>query len=752
MFTEGALAVRARCRGRGLTTRPSPQVVDGRGRRGHGHADRPVEARPGGARSPTRAGQGRCAGPPAPRPAHRRGPYPAYVDRSARCSAPGTSSSRAPRAPSDPRPATVGHGTFRTAAKRLRRRRGHGLRRRLPAADPPDRRTNRKGRNNTLVAGPGRPRLARGRSASPEGGHDAVAPRAGHDRGLRRASSRRATELGIEVALDFALQCSARPPVGDRAPGVVHHRAPTARSKYAENPPKKYQDIYPSTSTTTRRRLCAEVLRIVAALDRPRRADLPRRQPAHQAARVLGVADRRGPRDRPRRALPRRGVHPAGDDARAGEGRLPPVLHVLHLAQQPSGSSSEYLRELSRETGDVLPAELLRQHPRHPARVPAARRAAGVRDPRRARRDAVADLGRLLRLRALRARAGARRAARSTSTRRSTRSGRATGTPPSRGPHRWRRTSPGSTRSAARTRRCSSCATCTSTTATTTRCCAYSKRRRDGRRHRHRRRQPRPARHPRGHGPPRPARARPGLARVASPCTTSSPAQTWRLGRAQLRAARPAPASPPTSCSVRQDRVTDRPRASPASRRAPLRRDADDRRERPDPTGSSARSSTRCWSAAFSDSNGDGIRRPARPDREARLPAVARRRLPLAAAVLRLAAARRRLRHPRLPQGAARVRHRRGLRRAARRGARARHPRDHRPRHEPHLATRTRGSRSPARDPDGPVRRLLRLARRPTRATPTRGSSSSTPRRRTGPSTRCASSTTGTGSSPTSPT
>ena len=77
-------------------------------------------------------------------------------------------------------------------------------------------------------------------------------------------------------------------------------------------------------------------------------------------------------------------------------------------------------------------------------------------------------------------------------------------------------------------------------------------------------------------------------------------------------------------------------------------------------------------------------RRLHRPDRPARLPAVARRRLPLAAAVLRLAAARRRLRHRRLHRGAARVRHAAGVHRAGLAGARPRHPHRHRPRHEPH--------------------------------------------------------------------
>ena len=104
-------------------------------------------------------------------------------------------------------------------------------------------------------------------------------------------------------------------------------------------------------------------------------------------------------------------------------------------------------------------------------------------------------------------------------------------------------------------------------------------------------------------------------------------------------------------------------------------------------------------------------RRPARADREARLHPVAGRGLPLAAPVLRLAAARRRLRHPRLPRGAARVRHRRRLRGAARRGAQARHPGGHRPGDEPHLGHPPVVRGVPAQ-PRGSLRRLLRLVRR----------------------------------------
>ena len=96
-------------------------------------------------------------------------------------------------------------------------------------------------------------------------------------------------------------------------------------------------------------------------------------------------------------------------------------------------------------------------------------------------------------------------------------------------------------------------------------------------------------------------------------------------------------------------------------------------------------------------------------------------------------------------------RHRRGLPRVPRRGPQARHPGDHRLRHEPHQRRapvvpgqpRTTPTARTATSTSGPT---------PTSSTRTPGSSSSTPSRRTGPGTRSASSTSGTGSSPTSPT
>jgi starch synthase (maltosyl-transferring) len=101
--------------------------------------------------------------------------------------------------------------------------------------------TNRKGRDNALVAGPGDPGSPWA-IGSAEGGHEAVHPELGTIEDLRALTSA-AAELGIDVALDFAIQCSADHPWLTEHPEWFHRR-PDGTLKYAENPPKRYQDIY----------------------------------------------------------------------------------------------------------------------------------------------------------------------------------------------------------------------------------------------------------------------------------------------------------------------------------------------------------------------------------------------------------------------------------------------------------------------------------------------------------------------------
>ncbi len=111
----------------------------------------------------------------------------------------------------------------------------------LPPIHPVGR-SFRKGRNNSLVAAPDDP-------GSPwaigndRGGHKAVEPALGTLHDFREFVGA-ARAAGLEVALDYALQCSPDHPYVREHPEWFHHR-PDGTIKYAENPPKKYQDIYP---------------------------------------------------------------------------------------------------------------------------------------------------------------------------------------------------------------------------------------------------------------------------------------------------------------------------------------------------------------------------------------------------------------------------------------------------------------------------------------------------------------------------
>jgi starch synthase (maltosyl-transferring) len=103
-------------------------------------------------------------------------------------------------------------------------------------------RTHRKGPNNAPTAGPSDPGSPWA-IGGPEGGHDAVHPELGTLADFDRlvAATR---EHGLEIALDLAFQCSPDHPWVTAHPGWFRHR-PDGTVQYAENPPKKYQDIYP---------------------------------------------------------------------------------------------------------------------------------------------------------------------------------------------------------------------------------------------------------------------------------------------------------------------------------------------------------------------------------------------------------------------------------------------------------------------------------------------------------------------------
>ena len=99
---------------------------------------------------------------------------------------------------------------------------------------------NRKGRNNTLTPSPTDPGSPYA-IGSPEGGHDAIHPELGNFEDFARLVSR-ARDHGLEVAIDFAIQCSPDHPWIREHPEWFDWR-PDGTIKYAENPPKKYEDI-----------------------------------------------------------------------------------------------------------------------------------------------------------------------------------------------------------------------------------------------------------------------------------------------------------------------------------------------------------------------------------------------------------------------------------------------------------------------------------------------------------------------------
>ena len=151
-------------------------------------------------------------------------------------------------------------GTFATAAQRLPAIAEMGFDVvYLPPIHPVGR-VNRKGPNNTLEPGPDDPGSPWA-IGSDEGGHDAIHP----DLGTLEDFDAFVTQtraLGMEVALDFALQCAPDHPWAKEHPEWFTTRV-DGTIAYAENPPKKYQDIYPLNFDNDPTGLYAEILRVV---------------------------------------------------------------------------------------------------------------------------------------------------------------------------------------------------------------------------------------------------------------------------------------------------------------------------------------------------------------------------------------------------------------------------------------------------------------------------------------------------------
>jgi starch synthase (maltosyl-transferring) len=152
------------------------------------------------------------------------------------------------------------HGTLRTAADELDRVADMGFDVAYLPPIHPIGRVNRKGPNNSTLSVP-EDVGSTWAIGSSDGGHDAIAPELGtfHDFDDFVA---KAESLNIEVALDLALQCAPDHPWVKEHPEWFTTR-PDGSIAYAENPPKKYQDIYPLNFDNDPEGIYAEVLRVV---------------------------------------------------------------------------------------------------------------------------------------------------------------------------------------------------------------------------------------------------------------------------------------------------------------------------------------------------------------------------------------------------------------------------------------------------------------------------------------------------------
>ncbi len=241
-------------------------------------------------------------------------------------------------------------GTFRTAMERLPAVQEMGFDVVYLPPIHPIGTTNRKGPNNTLTPGPddvGSPWAI----GAPEGGHDAIHPDLGTEKDFV-AFVARTNELGMEVALDLALQATPDHPWVTSHPDWFTELA-DGTIAYAENPPKKYQDIYPVNFDRDPDGIYAEVLRVVRKwMDlgvRIFRVDNPHTKPVSFWEWLLGEVRKTDPdvlflaeaftRPAMMQTLARVGFHQS---------------YTYFTWRNEKWELEEYLTELSTETGHFL--------------------------------------------------------------------------------------------------------------------------------------------------------------------------------------------------------------------------------------------------------------------------------------------------------------------------------------------------------------------------------------------------------------
>jgi len=191
---------------------------------------------------------------------------------------------------------TITSGTFVSAAKRLPAVAAMGFDVLYLPPIHPIGVAHRKGPNNSLTAGPNDPGVpwAIGNS---DGGHDAINPALGTMKDFENFVSA-AKKAGLEIALDLALQTSPDHPWVKSNPQWFNKRA-DGTIAYAENPPKKYQDIYPINFDDDYEGIRDEVLRIirlwVSKGVKIFRVDNPHTKPVHFWQDLLDIVRRESP-------------------------------------------------------------------------------------------------------------------------------------------------------------------------------------------------------------------------------------------------------------------------------------------------------------------------------------------------------------------------------------------------------------------------------------------------------------------------
>ena len=182
----------------------------------------------------------------------------------------------------------------------------------------------------------------------------------------------------MEIALDFAINCSPDHPYVHEHPEWFYKR-PDGTIKFAENPPKKYEDIYPLNFRCKNwRELWKEMKSIILFWAEHGVRIFSRRQSAHQAGRVLGISDLGGAREISRRHLSLRGVHETEDDEGAGQSRIHAELHLFHLAQHQAGADRVFHRTDADGNARILSRQSLAEHARYSAVSSAGRRPPGI--------------------------------------------------------------------------------------------------------------------------------------------------------------------------------------------------------------------------------------------------------------------------------------------------------------------------------------------------------------------------------------